>query len=145
MKGRSKNKMFTDPKANSNFVALRAYEGRVRSFTDQLISLLDSNTGKAVNAARWFNFYSFDIMGDMAFGQSFDMMKTDRRVSLLPCHTEVFLILPARNDRIITRSPRASWTLDTNFLVISITSRHTWLCRWGKGVSKVQQRESYRP
>ena len=27
----------------------------------------------------WFHFYSFDVMGDLAFGQSFDMIKSQEQ------------------------------------------------------------------
>jgi hypothetical protein len=62
-------------------LALRGYEGRVRKYTDQLISQLNANAGTAINACKWFNFFSFDIMGDMAFGQSFDMVASGKEVS----------------------------------------------------------------
>jgi len=29
-----------------------------------------------MNASLWFNYFSFDMMGDMAFGKSFDMLRT---------------------------------------------------------------------
>jgi len=61
-------------------LALREYESRVKTFTNELISVLGSKTGQSLNASLWFNFYSFDIMGDMAFGQSFDMMKSGEKV-----------------------------------------------------------------
>jgi len=60
----------TNSNTDRTLLALREYEGRVRGFTNQLISVLDSKTGQSINATRWFNFYSFDIMGDMAFGTS---------------------------------------------------------------------------
>lgn len=28
-----------------------------------------------MNMSTWFNFYSFDVMGDLAFGRGFDMIK----------------------------------------------------------------------
>ena len=32
--------------------------------------------GKPIDAAAWFNYYSFDVMGDFAFGKSFNMLQT---------------------------------------------------------------------
>lgn len=29
-------------------------------------------------ASTWFNYYSFDVMGDLAFGKSFDMLSSGR-------------------------------------------------------------------
>jgi hypothetical protein len=62
------------------YSALRAYEHRVTGFTDDLISQLNSHSGEPVNASRWMNYYAFDMMGDMAFGKSFDMLKTGEKV-----------------------------------------------------------------
>ncbi|KAI9645797.1 hypothetical protein NHQ30_005231 [Ciborinia camelliae] len=56
--------------------ALRNYEGRVTSYADELISKLDASRGKPVNATLWFNYYAFDVIGDLGFGKSFDMLKT---------------------------------------------------------------------
>jgi tryprostatin B 6-hydroxylase len=65
-------------------LALREYEGRVRGFTDQLISQLNEHSGESMNASRWFNYFSFDMMGEMAFGKSFDMLKTGETVRSIP-------------------------------------------------------------
>lgn len=56
-------------------IALRNYESRVESYADELIRQISSFSGKPINAARWFNWFSFDVMGDLAFGKSFDMLK----------------------------------------------------------------------
>lgn len=54
--------------------ALRGYEKRIRKYRDRLISAFAETKGKPVNVIQWFNNYSFDIVGDLAFGQSFDML-----------------------------------------------------------------------
>lgn len=59
----------------TQFPALRDYEPRVVGYADLLVSQLAAFSGKPLNASRWFNYYSFDIMGDLAFGKSFDMLK----------------------------------------------------------------------
>ncbi|KAF5024608.1 hypothetical protein F66182_3371 [Fusarium sp. NRRL 66182] len=55
--------------------ALRDYEPRVTEYTSQLLDRLSELQGRAVNASDWFNFYSFDVMGDLAFGKSFNMLR----------------------------------------------------------------------
>ncbi|CAG8952495.1 hypothetical protein HYFRA_00001242 [Hymenoscyphus fraxineus] len=57
-----------------NSKALRGYEGRMLKYADQLMEQFRSHKGKPINAADWFAFYSFDIMGDMAFGAPYDML-----------------------------------------------------------------------
>ena len=59
--------------------ALREYECRILELVNELVAQLEHLEGQAVNASLWFNFYSFDVMGDLAFGQSFSMMKSQKQ------------------------------------------------------------------
>ncbi|KAF4341678.1 cytochrome P450 monooxygenase 67 [Fusarium beomiforme] len=54
--------------------ALRDYEHRVLKYTKLLTDRIDDMKGKPFNVSLWINFYTFDIMGDLAFGKSFDML-----------------------------------------------------------------------
>ncbi|KAL3462033.1 cytochrome P450 monooxygenase [Aspergillus heterothallicus] len=54
--------------------ALRDYEPRVSHYTDQLIDAIERNLGSTMDVSKWFNYYSFDVMGDLAFGESFNML-----------------------------------------------------------------------
>jgi hypothetical protein len=53
------------------------------------MSQLNASAGKAVNACQWFNYYSFDVMGDMAFGQPFDMLASGKEVGEDPSSQRV--------------------------------------------------------
>lgn len=55
--------------------ALRDYEPRVTGYTDELMVQLEKMEGTPVNVSDWFNFYSFDVMGDLAWAKSFGMVK----------------------------------------------------------------------
>lgn len=55
--------------------ALRDYEPRVLAYTDQLLNHFGETAGEPVNVTDWFNFYSFDIMGDLTWGKSFNMLR----------------------------------------------------------------------
>lgn len=55
--------------------ALRGYEQRLRLYRSRLMSHLAESNGEGVNVTKWFNLFSFDFMGDMAFGRSFDMLE----------------------------------------------------------------------
>lgn len=57
-----------------NTKALRDYEPRVLSYTSKLVSHIDATAGEPVNVTNWFNFFSFDLIGDLAFGRSFGML-----------------------------------------------------------------------
>lgn len=56
-------------------LALRDYEPRVARYTDQLLAQLEKTKGNSIDMTTWFNFYSFDVMGDMAFGKPFNMLR----------------------------------------------------------------------
>lgn len=50
--------------------ALRDYRPRVSRYTDQLIQAINRGIGlgKPMDVLRWFNYYSFDVMGDLSLG-----------------------------------------------------------------------------
>lgn len=56
--------------------ALRGYEERMKQYRDKLISQIEAFDGQPINASKWFNLYTFDVMGDLAFGTSFKMLET---------------------------------------------------------------------
>ena len=56
--------------------SLRGYQQRIRNYDEQLREQLKAFGGRPVNARDWFHFYAFDIMGDLAFGESFGNLTT---------------------------------------------------------------------
>lgn len=50
-------------------------EGHVDLFIQQLRKLSNGKGGKAVDLEHWFNYLTFDISGDLSFGESFDCLK----------------------------------------------------------------------
>jgi tryprostatin B 6-hydroxylase len=56
--------------------ALRGYEKRIRVYRQKLFQRLSERAGSesTINVSMWFNFYSYDAMGDLAFARSFDML-----------------------------------------------------------------------
>lgn len=58
--------------------ALRDQEGLVKGYVDTLISKLRaeiSKKGSTVDIKNWMNYTTFDITGDLMFGESFDCLK----------------------------------------------------------------------
>jgi cytochrome P450 len=66
--------------------ALREQEPLMNSYFDLLIQKLyekiDGPTNGKVNIVRWFNFTTFDLVGDLCFGEDFDALKTEEYVYL---------------------------------------------------------------
>ncbi|KAJ6028635.1 hypothetical protein N7540_004211 [Penicillium herquei] len=54
--------------------ALRDYEPRVAFYTAQLVQAIEKGLGNPMNMTKWFNYYAIDVMGDLSFGRSFDMV-----------------------------------------------------------------------
>jgi tryprostatin B 6-hydroxylase len=81
--------------------ALQGYAERTKIYDNQLVSRISiaAATGEPMNMSKWFNYYSFDAMGDLAFGKPFDMLKNDEEhwaVTLMNTGLEglVFLFPP---------------------------------------------------
>jgi cytochrome P450 len=58
--------------------SLRGQEPIIKGYVDLLMQRLHEHTAtsdKAVNMVSWYNFTTFDIIGDLAFGESFDCLK----------------------------------------------------------------------
>jgi hypothetical protein len=60
--------------------ALKAQEIILQSYVESLISqlrkrALDTNDAVNVNMTHWFNYITFDIIGDLAFGDSFGLLE----------------------------------------------------------------------
>lgn len=59
-----------------NAKALRDYEPRLNRHAVTLISRLKEQSSKGpVRINKWLNFYSFDVMGDVAFSRSFGLIE----------------------------------------------------------------------
>lgn len=57
--------------------ALWEQEDIVQGFVDKLISRIHeyAKTGEAFDIVRWYNFMTFDVIGDLAFGESFGCLE----------------------------------------------------------------------
>lgn len=73
--------------------AQRGYEHRIESYIGQLLEKfrgfegrctlkeckglqINFSVGQDVDVTKWFRYFTFDVMGDLAFGSSFDMLRT---------------------------------------------------------------------
>ncbi|VUC24617.1 unnamed protein product [Clonostachys rosea] len=102
--------------------ALREYEPRVAYYTQQLLKQIASREGQPVNISTLFNFFSFDVMGDLAFGQSFDML-TDG--------TAHEYMKSARDDMLTaTAFSHLVWILPLLKSIPGLNHRHVQLQKW---------------
>jgi cytochrome P450 len=75
--------------------ALRAQEPLIRHYVDLLVEGLDkqvksSNHG-VVDMVKWYNYTTFDIMGDLSFGESFHCLEESAYHSWVSRHMKPLL------------------------------------------------------
>ena len=58
--------------------ALRGYETRVEPFVNVLVKRIAEFKGQPINVSKWFNFFGYDVMGDLAFGKDFGMLNSGK-------------------------------------------------------------------
>ncbi|KAJ4289805.1 hypothetical protein N0V90_011136 [Kalmusia sp. IMI 367209] len=66
--------------------AIRSFESRIVVYNEALMNRLSESAGQPINASKWANYYSYDVMGELAFGKDFGMLKSGEErfaVSLL--------------------------------------------------------------
>ena len=95
-----------------NDTILKGYEERIAVYQDQLIAHLAALDRKPVNVTELFGLYGFDVMGDLAFGSSFNMLKNNERhwaIKLLHKGMEpLSLVFPAWCFRLLLEIPGAN-------------------------------------
>lgn len=59
--------------------ALREYETQVNFYNDKMIKRLSEFKNGPVDVTKWFNLYSFDVMGRLAFGKDYGMLDSGEK------------------------------------------------------------------
>jgi tryprostatin B 6-hydroxylase len=54
--------------------AVRGYEDRIQPYRKKLMAGLDEYDGRSLDVDHWLALYAWDVMGDLTFGHSFDML-----------------------------------------------------------------------
>ncbi|KIW99247.1 uncharacterized protein Z519_00910 [Cladophialophora bantiana CBS 173.52] len=62
--------------------ALKVYESRIIRLTDRLIKHCESKSGSIIDVSGEIDHFSFDIMGDLGFGEDFGMIEGANKESL---------------------------------------------------------------
>ncbi|PYH99435.1 cytochrome P450 [Aspergillus ellipticus CBS 707.79] len=58
--------------------ALSDYEPRVLEHCQEFLAQISKRAHCAIEITEWLGFFGFDVMGDLAFGKSFQMLKTGK-------------------------------------------------------------------
>ncbi|KAM3514035.1 hypothetical protein MY11210_002352, partial [Beauveria gryllotalpidicola] len=57
---------------------IRDYRNCIAQTTQRLVERLEASQGQVFDASQWFKFFSVEVMGWMAFGQSLDLLATGK-------------------------------------------------------------------
>ncbi|KXT05712.1 hypothetical protein AC578_5568 [Pseudocercospora eumusae] len=63
--------------------ALREYESHIKTFNRKFLLRVAEHQGGRMNVSRWFNLYSVDLMGALAFGKNYGMMDSGEKHAVL--------------------------------------------------------------
>ncbi|OGE47023.1 hypothetical protein PENARI_c074G06439 [Penicillium arizonense] len=63
--------------------AIRAYEPIVTKYAQQLVGVVERDIASPIDMTRWFSYYAFDVMGNLAFGKSFNMIADGKEAYFL--------------------------------------------------------------
>ncbi|RGP77278.1 hypothetical protein FLONG3_4793 [Fusarium longipes] len=115
--------------------ALRDYEPRVIRYTKKLTDKVEQTKGEPLNIGAWINFYTFDIVGDLAFGTSFNYLENGVK--------DDFLIQSHESQALMGYFRQCTWLFmlfkETPFLNNSWLSFQSWLKQ------KVETRRNNKP
>lgn len=109
--------------------SLRAYEIRVDALSDKLVQRVGEHNGGAVNVSKWFNLFSFDVMGQLAFNKDYGLLETGKKPEVLHMMTEGMLPLgflpPIWLFRIVVQLPYlgAGFQKFVKFCIDELTGR----------------------
>ncbi|OCK75773.1 putative cytochrome P450 [Lepidopterella palustris CBS 459.81] len=59
--------------------ALRGYEKRIAAYNTALVDRIAGMVDRPVHVSQWFNYYSFDVMGELAFNKDFEMLSSGQQ------------------------------------------------------------------
>ena len=95
-----------------NDTILRGYEERIAFYQDQLLAKIAASNEEPINVTELYKHFTFDIMGDLAFGTSFNMLKSSEKhwaIRLLQKGMEPLgLMLPTWCFRLLLHIPGAT-------------------------------------
>ncbi|CCT74170.1 related to pisatin demethylase cytochrome P450 [Fusarium fujikuroi IMI 58289] len=115
--------------------SLRDYEPRVTKYTTQLLDRLNEMQGTTINASDWLNFYSFDVMGDLAFGKSFNMLRDGVN--------HYFLSSLHGSMKMVGALAHISWVIPILKLIPAVNSEDRQFWAWISG--QVEERSKMKP
>ncbi|XP_014551791.1 hypothetical protein COCVIDRAFT_41939 [Bipolaris victoriae FI3] len=101
--------------------AMRAQEGLVMRYIDQLTSALAANSMSDINIKNWLEYTAFDIIGDLAFGEPFGCLSNGGY------HPWVGLLFPFIKALLFFGAPRLFQPF-TIFIIALFTKKNIKAC-----------------
>jgi hypothetical protein len=104
----------------------------VIKYARSLINHLSAFSGKPVNATEWMAFFGFDVMGDLAFGRSFDMLESGEK--------HFALKLMAEGQAALGYLGPLPWATSILIRIPGLMRNFTKWVAWSEGQVKVRQK-----
>ena len=116
--------------------ALHGYESRMEVYRNQMIQQISDKDGGPTNITQAFTLYGYDVMGDLAFSKSFNMLRNSEEhwaIGVLRGFTKYFAyMLPTWLYRLLVALPKLSddWKGFMNYCCVQLDERRTaWKLR----------------
>lgn len=109
--------------------ALRQQEPLITQYVDLLMQRLREHSGEKVDLTAWFNYATFDLVGDLAFGEPFNCLKDSRYhpwISLVFSNLKMLVYgsaaarIPGMSKLLIKLAPKK---------VVEASKQHVELCK----------------
>ncbi|EEU36092.1 uncharacterized protein NECHADRAFT_87276 [Fusarium vanettenii 77-13-4] len=97
-------------------------KGKVVQYVGLLLHQLEKMEGQPFNAKLWIHYYTFDIMGDLAFGQSFGMLRDGLK--------HYYMKLGDENMSLIGAFSRLIWLFPLFKAIPGVNYTHLKFQRW---------------
>ncbi|KAJ8119669.1 hypothetical protein ONZ43_g3430 [Nemania bipapillata] len=115
--------------------ALLGYDIRITKAIDQLLQVLEERRDKPINVSEWFTYFVFDVMEDLAFNHSSQMLLDGK---------EAYVLTTLRNDMFhIAFFSHIPWLL--TFLKRTPLLNHNYLKFWNWIQDQIDQRIKNEP
>lgn len=136
--------------------AVRGYEERIQPYRNKLLAGIDAHAGQTLDIDHWLALYAWDVMGDLTFGHSFNMLDTkelhwaikllNKGMSVIGVHLPIWIF------RIVVAIPGAGkdfklmvkWTQDEMVSRYNVSIRLALLLSSSK-LNRIKQSEPKQP
>ncbi|KAI1274542.1 cytochrome P450 [Xylaria sp. FL0933] len=109
--------------------SLQDYEERMVQYRALLVKVIEDSAGSPIDMTKLFSYYNYDVMGELAFGHSFDMLGTNKENEAIKLYNTATVVLglklPMWFFRLLTGIPGATkaWWAFKDYCTAQLNNR----------------------